>query len=296
MSAVLDALATTYPNADPPTISFQSLNAEDLPEISESHNVTAVPFIVLVRDGHTLEEISGGDAAKVRAAVEKHHASANGTAKTNGASLPPAQQVTRPAKQPLPQSTKDSNAEAADPLSKKSDATETSASKNLSAYSPNAKDPATAPEYSSKTTPALGTNSGAQNDTNGGADSKPEQDLQTRLKQLTTAAPVMLFIKGTPSAPQCGFSRQLVSILRENSVRYGFFNILADEEVRQGLKEYADWPTFPQLWMGGELVGGLDIVKEEIEGDAGFFADYAVDNEKKNQGGPAGAEKQSVPT
>lgn len=55
-------------------------------------------------------------------------------------------------------------------------------------------------------------------------------------------------------------SRQLVALLRERSVRYGFFNILADDEVRQGLKEFADWPTFPQLWVDGELVGGLDIV------------------------------------
>jgi Grx4 family monothiol glutaredoxin len=70
----------------------------------------------------------------------------------------------------------------------------------------------------------------------------------------------MLFMKGTPSSPQCGFSRQLVGILRERSIKYGFFNILADEDVRQGLKEFAEWPTFPQLWVAGELVGGLDIV------------------------------------
>jgi Grx4 family monothiol glutaredoxin len=70
----------------------------------------------------------------------------------------------------------------------------------------------------------------------------------------------MLFMKGTPGEPKCGFSRQLVAILRDNAVKYGFFNILADDEVRQGLKEFADWPTFPQLWVDGELVGGLDIV------------------------------------
>lgn len=87
-----------------------------------------------------------------------------------------------------------------------------------------------------------------------------KEDLHARLSNLVKAAPVMLFMKGTPSAPQCGFSRQLVALLREKSVKYGFFNILADDEVRQGLKEFADWPTFPQLWMDGELVGGLDIV------------------------------------
>lgn len=77
----------------------------------------------------------------------------------------------------------------------------------------------------------------------------------------------MLFMKGTPSAPQCGFSRQLVSLLRENGVKYGFFNILADDEIRQGLKDFADWPTFPQLWTSGELVGGLDIVSAKENND-----------------------------
>ena len=56
---------------------------------------------------------------------------------------------------------------------------------------------------------------------------------------------MMLFMKGTPSAPQCGFSRTIVGILREKNVRYGFFNILADEDVRQGLKTFSDWPTYP---------------------------------------------------
>lgn len=88
----------------------------------------------------------------------------------------------------------------------------------------------------------------------------PEEDLNKRLTGLVSAAPVMLFMKGTPSAPQCGFSRQMVNILRERSVKYGFFNILADDDVRQGLKKFADWPTYPQLWVSGELVGGLDIV------------------------------------
>ena len=86
----------------------------------------------------------------------------------------------------------------------------------------------------------------------------------------------MLFMKGTPGSPQCGFSRQLVGILRENSVKYGVFNILADDEVRQGLKEFADWPTYPQLWVDGELVGGLDIVKEELSNNEEFFKAYSV--------------------
>jgi glutaredoxin-related protein len=69
-------------------------------------------------------------------------------------------------------------------------------------------------------------------------------DINARLEKLVKAAPVMLFMKGTPSAPECGFSRTLVGILREKNVRYGFFNILADDDVRQGLKVYSDWPTY----------------------------------------------------
>ncbi|KAH3673589.1 hypothetical protein WICMUC_003586 [Wickerhamomyces mucosus] len=95
--------------------------------------------------------------------------------------------------------------------------------------------------------------------------------LNERLKQLTNAAPVMLFMKGTPSAPQCGFSRQTVAILRENQVRFGFFDILKDDSVRQGLKTFSDWPTFPQLYINGEFQGGLDIIKENLEDDPQFF-------------------------
>lgn len=280
MSTVLETLASTYPVSDPPKIAFLSINAEELPEISEEHEVTAVPYIVLRRDGKTVETISGGDAAKVRNAVES--AVGAGEAKGSGAQLPPAQQVTRPI-QPVAIS----NEAAADPTQPRGNGSETNTSKDLSAYAPDSSDPATAPEYSSTTTPGLSATT--ENDTSG------EDSLHERLTQLTNAAPVMLFIKGTPSAPQCGFSRQLVSLLRENSVRYGFFNILADEEVRQGLKEFADWPTFPQLWMGGELMGGLDIVKEELEANPEFFNDYSVDTTKRNMGGPASAEEQARP-
>ncbi|KAI8374651.1 thioredoxin-like protein [Radiomyces spectabilis] len=100
---------------------------------------------------------------------------------------------------------------------------------------------------------------------------KPVKDLNTRLKQLINSAPVMIFIKGTPQQPRCGFSRQLVEMLAKENVKYSSFNILADEDVRQGLKAYSDWPTFPQLYINGELMGGLDIVKELIA--SGEFAE-----------------------
>ena len=111
---------------------------------------------------------------------------------------------------------------------------------------------------------------GAPADQQTPSDPQPQEaeDLTTRLTTLVSAAPVMLFMKGTPSAPQCGFSRQTVALLRERGVRYGFFNILADDEVRQGLKGFSEWPTFPQVYVGGELVGGLDIVSSNPPAEA----------------------------
>jgi len=91
------------------------------------------------------------------------------------------------------------------------------------------------------------------------------QSLEAYLRQLVNQAPVMLFMKGSPSAPQCGFSNKIVAILRENGIRFSTFNILSDEEVRQGLKEFSKWPTYPQLYVDGKLIGGLDIVKELVE-------------------------------
>ncbi|KAJ3150282.1 Glutaredoxin 3 [Geranomyces michiganensis] len=92
-----------------------------------------------------------------------------------------------------------------------------------------------------------------------------EEDLNTRLKTLINKAPVMLFMKGNPETPRCGFSRQITGLLKENNIDYKTFDILEDDEVRQGLKTYSSWPTYPQLYIKGELVGGLDIVREMIE-------------------------------
>ena len=89
--------------------------------------------------------------------------------------------------------------------------------------------------------------------------------LNSRLEKLINREPVMLFMKGAPAAEKCGFSRQIVALLQENGVQFGSFDILADEEVRQGLKTFSNWPTYPQLYAKGKLVGGLDIVKELVE-------------------------------
>lgn len=209
MATVLSTLAAEYPVTDPLSTKWVSINAEELSDISETYDVTAVPFLVLIRNSQVIETVSGSSAVKVRNAIETHAqkdgpapaATANGTVQTNA-----------PTK---------------------------------------ADEASVDPE-------------------------KQKEELFKRLGDLVKAAPVMLFMKGTPSSPQCGFSRQMVGLLREKSVKYGFFNILADDEVRQGLKEFAEWPTYPQLWMDGELVGGLDIIKEELGNNEDFFKAYSV--------------------
>ncbi|KAJ4450944.1 hypothetical protein ANN_02379 [Periplaneta americana] len=90
----------------------------------------------------------------------------------------------------------------------------------------------------------------------------PKEDLNTRLHKLINADPVMLFMKGTAVQPRCGFSKSMIALLDSLEAQYKTFDILNDEEIRQGLKTYSNWPTYPQLYINGELIGGLDIVKE----------------------------------
>lgn len=87
----------------------------------------------------------------------------------------------------------------------------------------------------------------------------------TDLKQLINSAPIMLFMKGDKYIPQCGFSAKVVEILNSCEVEYTTYDILADQDVRAGLKIYSDWPTYPQLYIKGEFIGGCDIVSEMYE-------------------------------
>jgi Grx4 family monothiol glutaredoxin len=89
-----------------------------------------------------------------------------------------------------------------------------------------------------------------------------KESLEDRLEALISSNPVMLFMKGTPDAPRCGFSSKVVNALKNEGVSFGSFDILSDEEVRQGLKTYSNWPTFPQLYYKSELIGGCDIILE----------------------------------
>ena len=89
-----------------------------------------------------------------------------------------------------------------------------------------------------------------------------DDQLRKRIDETISRDRVMLFMKGNPSMPQCGFSAAVVGILKEVGVPFGSFNILADQEMREGLKEYSSWPTFPQLYLDGKLIGGCDIVRD----------------------------------
>lgn len=191
------------------SVSFLSINADELPEISDLFEVSAVPYFILIRNSTILKELSGADPKEFINALNQFI-----SPEEKAPSAPAA-----PAAAPLQSQTPE--------------------------------EPATTDES--------------------------ETALNERLKKLTSAAPIMLFMKGSPSSPQCGFSRQLVAILREHQVRFGFFDILKDDAVRQGLKAFSDWPTFPQLYMNGEFQGGLDIIKENLEDDEDFFSSASAE-------------------
>mmetsp|Transcript_11147 Transcript_11147/g.26076 ORF Transcript_11147/g.26076 Transcript_11147/m.26076 type:complete len:171 (+) Transcript_11147:30-542(+) len=88
------------------------------------------------------------------------------------------------------------------------------------------------------------------------------RDTQAEIKDMVENRKVVLFMKGVPDQPQCGFSNRAVQILDHHRAVYGAFNVLADPEIREGVKQYSAWPTIPQLFVNGEFVGGCDIMME----------------------------------
>ena len=102
-------------------------------------------------------------------------------------------------------------------------------------------------------------------------------DVMERIKQAIEDNSVMLFMKGTPEFPQCGFSSRVSQAVAACGAEFAYVNVLAEPEVRENLHRYADWPTFPQLYINGELVGGCDIVMELYEnGELQKMVDEAI--------------------
>ncbi len=92
-----------------------------------------------------------------------------------------------------------------------------------------------------------------------------ENPVHERIKGEIDGNQVMLFMKGSPVFPQCGFSAAVVQVLNALGVKFGSVDVLTDPEIRQGIKEFSEWPTIPQLYVKGEFVGGCDIVREMFE-------------------------------
>jgi len=92
-----------------------------------------------------------------------------------------------------------------------------------------------------------------------------DNSVQAQIAEVIKNNDILLFMKGTPQMPQCGFSQRVCAILQEQDVPFAAINVLLDPSVREGIKEYSDWPTIPQLYVKGEFVGGCDIVSEMHE-------------------------------
>ena len=90
-------------------------------------------------------------------------------------------------------------------------------------------------------------------------------DINKKIKTIVDSSDIVLFMKGTPEVPQCGFSMAVSNILKYLKVKFEGINVLENDEIRQGIKDYTDWPTIPQLYIKGEFVGGCDIIKEMFE-------------------------------
>ena len=97
------------------------------------------------------------------------------------------------------------------------------------------------------------------------SDDTQSQDAQARIAEAVNSADVLLFMKGTPLFPQCGFSSRAIAILDRLGVEYATVDVLQDQGIRQGIKQFSDWPTIPQLYVKGEFIGGSDIMMEMYE-------------------------------
>ncbi|KAI8621660.1 thioredoxin-like protein [Chytriomyces sp. MP71] len=289
MNSVFDELSNKFPK-----LQFLKVEAEEFPDTSEQLEIAAVPTFLVLREGKILERIEGANAPLLTSTIEKYAKQAASYKPTESA--PAAATFAEMTKEQLEQRLKaliTSNkvmvfmkgtpAEPRCGFSRQVVEILTEQRTTYGSFNILADETVRAAlkEYSNwPTYPHIYVGG----ELIGGLDilkemvasgefqklAPPEDDLPTRLKELINKAPVMLFMKGNPDQPRCGFSRQISQILKDQGVAFETFDILEDDEVRQGLKEFSNWPTYPQLYAKGELLGGLDIVKEMVE--SGDFA------------------------
>ena len=110
------------------------------------------------------------------------------------------------------------------------------------------------------------------------SEDKMDENINDWISKKITSTDVVLFMKGTPEAPQCGFSNQVVQILNYLGIEFSSVNVLEDESIRNGIKEYTNWPTIPQLYVKNEFIGGADIIREMFEENElkEFMADKGI--------------------
>ncbi|CAI6002078.1 unnamed protein product [Closterium sp. NIES-65] len=232
MDVVFGQLAAENPHAK-----FLRVEAEEVPEVSEKYSVSAVPFFVFLKDGKVVDRLEGANPPELAHKVALHIAAPSSATNFSAGGSAAAEVI---------ESVLHSARTAAYP-----------------AAAPPAASPAAAVAQPEQPSRMIAPPAGSDKP-------KLSPDLKARIEALLASHPVLLFMKGTPSAPRCGFSSKVVSVLEKDlgsaaAGAYGSFDILQDEEVRQGLKVYSDWPTFPQLYCKGELVGGCDIVLQMHE-------------------------------
>jgi Grx4 family monothiol glutaredoxin len=282
LNEIFDRLADSYPN-----LSFISVEAEKAEEVTEKLNVTVVPTFIFIRNGITIDKVEGANGPELANKVI-FYAQQNSPPPPNS-SMKPGNENSSSIQSRLEKLVNYSpvmlfmKGTPTDPkCGFSSKIVEILKKENIQFDSFNILSDSEIREalktYSNwPTYPQLY----AKGQLIGGLDIvkelqengqllnaipaeciKRESSLNQRLESLINRAPIMLFMKGTPEEPRCGFSAKIVKILKENNLSFSSFDILGDEDVRQGLKTYSNWPTFPQLYSKGKLIGGLDIVKE----------------------------------
>ncbi|XP_054261186.1 glutaredoxin-3-like isoform X1 [Macrosteles quadrilineatus] len=263
-----DVMVELSNNPELKDVKFGKLLAEDIPEISMEHKITAVPTFLLLRKGKLVDRVDGANAAVLTQKV---------TRQASKVMIPP---IARKPEQSLESRLKSLTNMAPVMLFMKGNPAEPKCGfsrqiiqllneqnvsfktfdilqdnevrEGLKKFS----DWPTYPQLYINGELVGGLDIVKELVTSGELKTMLPKSLEDRLKGLIEKEDVMLFMKGSPEQPRCGFSRQIIEILNSTKVKYGTFDILEDDEVRQGLKEFSNWPTYPQLYVKGELVGG----------------------------------------
>lgn len=274
MNDVLKELSSLQQLKD---VIFSTVMAEDLSEVSMKHSIAAVPSFLLIREGKVLDRVEGANAAELTTKVKTQAAK---TSLVSTVPHAPVQDLNTRLKNLLnsakcmlfmkgnPDLPKCGFSRTTIELMSKHEAeystfdilTDEEVRQGLKTYS----NWPTYPQLYIDGDLIGGLDILKEMDASGelGPMLPKKQNLDDRLRGLTNKAPLMVFMKGDPETPKCGFSRTLIGMLNETGLSYDTFDILTDDEVRQGLKTFSNWPTYPQVYVNGELVGGLDILKE----------------------------------